>query len=63
MLFLRVLDFVVADAVEALDKHHDGGDAKAGDFRGVVEGAGRGGGVGMAPVSAMASSPRAMRSS
>src|SRR5438105_10323961 len=23
MLLLRVLDFVVADAVEALDKHHD----------------------------------------
>lgn len=40
MLFLGVLDLVVADAVEALDEHHDGGDAGEGDFRGVVEGAG-----------------------
>ena len=40
MLFLRVLDLVVADAVEALHEHHDGGDAEAGDFGGVVEGAG-----------------------
>jgi hypothetical protein len=41
VLFFRVLDFVVGDAVEALDEHHDGGDAEAGDFGGVVEGAGR----------------------
>src|SRR5205085_9956779 len=40
VFFLRVLDLVVADAVEALDEHHDGGDAGAGDFGGVVEGAG-----------------------
>src|SRR4051812_41375226 len=40
MLFLRVLDFVVGNAVEALDEHHDGGDAGPGDFGGVVEGAG-----------------------
>ena len=40
MFFLRVLDLVVADAVEALDEHHNGGDGEAGDFGGVVEGAG-----------------------
>jgi len=40
MLFLGVLDFVVGDAVEALDEHHDGGDAETGDFGGVVERAG-----------------------
>jgi hypothetical protein len=40
MLFFGVLDFVVADAVEALHKHHDGGDAGAGDFGGVVQRAG-----------------------
>src|SRR5256714_3360953 len=40
MLFFGVLDFVVGDAVEALDEHHDGGDAGAGDFGGVVERAG-----------------------
>ena len=28
MLFFRVLDFVVADAVEALDEHHDGGNPR-----------------------------------
>ena len=41
MFFFGVFDFVVADAVEALDEHHDGGDAGAGDFGGVVERAGR----------------------
>jgi hypothetical protein len=40
MFFFRVFDFVVGDAVEALDGHHDGGDAGAGDFGGVVERAG-----------------------
>jgi hypothetical protein len=40
MLFFRVLDLVVADAVEALDEHHDGRDAEAGDFGGVMERAG-----------------------
>jgi hypothetical protein len=40
MLLFRVFDFVVADAVEALDEHHDGGDAEAGDFGCVVERAG-----------------------
>ena len=40
MFFFRVLDFVVADALERLDEHHDGRDAGAGDFGGVVEGAG-----------------------
>jgi hypothetical protein len=40
MLFFRIFDFVVADAVEALDEHHDGEDAEAGDFGGVGEGAG-----------------------
>jgi hypothetical protein len=29
-----------ANAVEALNEHHDGGDAEAGDFGGVVKGAG-----------------------
>ncbi|HEV2804367.1 MAG TPA: hypothetical protein VGW57_05465 [Chthoniobacterales bacterium] len=33
-------DFVVGDALEALDEHHDGGDAGPGDFGGVVERAG-----------------------
>jgi hypothetical protein len=39
IFFLGVFDFVVADAVEALDEHHDGGDAGARDFGGVVKGA------------------------
>src|SRR6267378_1924795 len=37
VLFLRVFDFVVADAVETLDEHHDGRHAGAGDFGGIVE--------------------------
>src|SRR4051812_38177393 len=41
MLFFRVLDFIVGDAVEGLNEHHDGRDAGAGDGGGVVEGAGR----------------------
>lgn len=41
VVFFGVFDFVVADAVEGLDEHHDGGDAGHGDFGGVVEGAGR----------------------
>ena len=41
MLFFRVLDFVMADAVEALDEHHDGGNAGTRDFGGVMEWAGR----------------------
>jgi hypothetical protein len=41
MLFLRVLDFVVGDTMEALDEHHDVGDAGEGDFGGVGEGAQR----------------------
>src|SRR5437764_12822703 len=40
MLLFRVLDFVVGNSMEALDEHHDGGDAGAGDFGGVVERAG-----------------------
>ncbi len=40
MLFQGVFDLVVADAVEALDEHHDGGDAGERDFRRIVEGAG-----------------------
>jgi hypothetical protein len=40
VLLFRVLDLVVGDAVEALDEHHDRGDAEAGDFGGVVERAG-----------------------
>ena len=40
MLFAGVFDFVVRDAAEGLDEHHDGGDAGAGDFGGVVERAG-----------------------
>ncbi|MDB6026269.1 MAG: hypothetical protein JWM68_2492, partial [Verrucomicrobiales bacterium] len=41
MLFLRVLDFIMADAVETLDEHHHGRDTGAGDFGGVVQWAGR----------------------
>src|SRR4051794_29798579 len=37
VLLFGVFDFVVGDAVETLDEHHDGGDACAGDFGGVVE--------------------------
>lgn len=40
VFLLGVFDFVVADAVEALDKHHHGGNAGAGDFGGVVKRAG-----------------------
>lgn len=36
VVFAGVFDFVVADAVEALDEHHDGGDAGHGDFGGIV---------------------------
>jgi hypothetical protein len=39
VFFFCVLDFVVTDAVEGLDEHHDGWDAGPGDFGGVVEGA------------------------
>ena len=41
VLLLRVLDLVVADAVQALDEHHHGRDARAGDFRRIVQRAGR----------------------
>ena len=41
MLFLRVLDLVVADAAEALDKHHDGRHPGAGGLGRVVKRAGR----------------------
>ncbi|MEY2498758.1 MAG: hypothetical protein QOD12_2314 [Verrucomicrobiota bacterium] len=34
MLFFRVLDLVVANAVEALHEHRDGGDARARHFGG-----------------------------
>lgn len=37
MLFLRVLDLVVADAMQALDKHHDRRHAGARDFGGIVQ--------------------------
>ena len=40
MFLHRVLDLVVADAVKTLHEHHDGGNAGACDFGGVVEGAG-----------------------
>src|SRR5205085_2688120 len=40
MLLFRVFNLIVADAMEALDEHHDGGDAGAGDFGGIVERAG-----------------------
>jgi hypothetical protein len=36
VLFFGVLDLVVTDAVEALDEHHDGGNAGSGNFGGVV---------------------------
>jgi hypothetical protein len=41
MFLFCVFNFVVADAVEALDEHHHGGNPGGGDFGGVVEGAGR----------------------
>src|SRR5262249_4580546 len=37
MLLARVLDLVVADAVQALDEHHHRGDAGAGDLGGIVQ--------------------------
>ena len=37
VLFFGVLNFIVTDAVEALDEHHDGGDSRACDFRRIVE--------------------------
>ena len=40
MFFAGVFDLVVGDAAEGLDEHHDGGDAGASDFGGVVERAG-----------------------
>ena len=40
MFFLRVLDFIVADAVQALHKHHHCRHAGARDLRGVVQWAG-----------------------
>jgi hypothetical protein len=50
MLFLRVLHLVVTDAVQALHKHHDDGNAGARDLGRVVERTGRR--CGVAPVSA-----------
>ena len=41
VFFLRVLDFVVADAVQALDEHHHRRHAGARDFGGVVQRAAR----------------------
>ena len=41
MFFLRVLDFVVADAMQALDEHHHGRHARSRDFGGVVQRAAR----------------------
>ena len=41
VFFLRVLDFVVADAVQALDEHHHGRDARCRDFSGVMQRAAR----------------------
>src|ERR1035438_6620421 len=41
MFFLRVLDFVVADAVQALDKHHYRRHTGGRDFGGVVQRAAR----------------------
>ena len=40
VLLASVFDLIVTDAVERLDEQHDGGDAGAGDFGGVVQGAG-----------------------
>ena len=37
MFFLRILDFVVANAVKALDKHHYSGHARARDFGGIMQ--------------------------
>ena len=36
VFFPGVFDFVVADAVQALDKHHHGRDAEAGNFGGIM---------------------------
>jgi|ERR1700693_6208908 len=41
VLFLGVFNLIMADAVEGLHEHHDGGDAGAGNFGCVVEWAGR----------------------
>ena len=41
VLFLRVLDFVVADAMQALDEHHHRRHARGCDFGGVVQRAAR----------------------
>ena len=41
VFFLRILDLVVADAVEALDEHHHRGHACGRDFSGVVQWAAR----------------------
>ena len=40
MFFFCVLDLVVTDAVQALDKHHDGRNAGAGHFGGIMQGTG-----------------------
>ena len=40
MVFAGVFDFVVANAAEGLHEEHNGGDAGAGDFGGVMQGAG-----------------------
>jgi hypothetical protein len=61
MLFFRVFDLVVTDAVQALDEHHDGGDAGARDFGGVVQGP-EGRRWRIAPVSEIASSQGEIRS-
>ena len=37
MFFLGVLDFVVADALQALDEQHHGGNASRGDFGRIVQ--------------------------
>lgn len=37
MFFFRVLDLVVADPVQALHKHYDGGNAGPSYFSGVVD--------------------------
>ena len=37
VFFLGILDLVVADAMQTLDEHHDGGNARGGDFGGIVQ--------------------------
>src|ERR1700688_2619904 len=37
MLFLGVFDLVMADALQRLHEHHDGGNAGSGDFGRIVE--------------------------